>query len=660
MAAQAWQHTNVNFNDVNGAMATAAGSFSKAGSLAQGLVKSINDQKLTDLKAQQTAYLLDGENRTNRLAVDANKRAVTQEANKYHLGLDRQIDTNNGLVQAADTSATTAKADYLGALNADVQAHYVPQGQEGYDNLPGETYTRPMLNEQGQPVIDPTTQQPVMQSYKVDGYTQNKFDAVPEGQQQFVRSKFIKLMSAKLMESGKYTQATADAAATAEASKRLGALATNATITGKNAALKTVVDNKTKLVQAMIKAQGKTGTVVNVNGTGGGTRTTGRNGSYSTTNTSDANDPEINAKWIKDTFSTSRGPLDALAAVFSSDTALNQNIIKKNQAEYVTDYGVTPAQYRAFMNGAVHDGVVGDEQAADKLFTGTKAEKLAIATKMKAYGHDKESTSTKVKIPNGSAASSKAALTAQYEQMKTLVTQSDKDNKAYLQDVQASYAAATPKSKQQLLANFRNHQIKLMKAQIKETPVTTKVKVGADGDKTKVKLFQGKDPISKAMHTIDPKGESSLLKLQLDSPKKFGEYVKSLNKPERAKITAYLSKPSNKSIMAKYVEARIKNKSKVTSKTVAPKTKVIQPKVVPNGSQPRVGGHGASRKYTAPKPTVYEKQPARAKMSLVEQQKIFHMTDIQVHDMPAADRVKLLQQYDLPVELTKKLAKGLY
>ena len=650
-----WQKTNTNFSSTNGAMANAASAFDKAGGLALNISQQIEQEKVNEATktaqlnasmqgAEKTAYLLDTENRDVRV-----------EQAQHDLNIERQKALNNGLVTISDTAEAEAKADFLQTVNDDVKANYVPEGAEGYDQVPGQVYTRPKVGPDGQPLMqqmpDGTTQ-PIMESYKVNGYTQNKFEALPEEVQQFQRTAFINKMTEKLLATGQYTPTTAQAAAVNEANNLLGALASKDTIDGQTAALDKVVDNKTKVIESILKAQQKNGTTVNING-GTGTSGSGGNG-YSTSNYTNTNDPEKNLEWINKNFSTSRGPIDGLATVFSSDTALNQNIVRKNQAEYVTDYGVTPAQYRAFMNGVMKDGVIGDEQAPDTMFTGTDAQKKAIAQKMKTYGNDKESVSTKVKGTNGS--NNAAAIKAQYKQYEELVTKSDEVNQAYLKDVQASYAAATPKSKQQLLANFKNHQMKLIKSQLKTVPITktTTQTLTKDG-KTSTALFTGKDPISQAMKTKDAAGESSLLKLQMNSPKEFKGYIEALSKPERAKVLSYMNKPATQAIMKKYTEAALKN-GKTGEKVVVKE----EGKTVGSNTNPRSHRPGFTSKSEEVKEDPVVEVKTNRTMSLPEQRRYIQMSDTEVSNIPMRERIQILQQYNLPTDLTKKLARGLY
>ena len=47
-------------------------------------------------------------------------------------------------------------------------------------------------------------------------------------------------------------------------------------------------------------------------------------------------------------------------------------------------------------------------------------------------------------------------------------------------------------------------------------------------------------------------------------------------------------------------------------------------------------------------------------MSLPEQRRYIQMSDTEVSNIPMRERIQILQQYNLPTDLTKKLARGLY
>jgi len=654
-----WQNTNVNFSGANGALAVASGSFSKAG----GLALQISDQirKEEEDKAKTVAL--------NNAGIRAAEASMQNEARlNYLLDTDNrnirlQQKKNNALVTAADTIASDAKTNMLNALNKDVQAHYVPAGTEGFDQLPGQVYTRPKLGADGKPLIDPTTQQPIMEQYKVDGYSQNKYDTLPKDIQAFDRTEFINGTVKKLLATGLYDPATALQLAQAEASKRIGALPSADTIKSKNDAVTHAYDARMNILANATKGKGGTNITVN------GTNTKGTGGSGYTTYT-DANDPEINDKWIMEKFTKSRGFFDGLSNVFNDDMALNQNIMRKNQAEYATDYGVTPAQYRAFMNGIVQDGIIGDEYAPETIFEGTPEQRLAIAAKMKKYGHDK----TTGKVPTVSGSTNPAAtLKAQYKQFKTVLAKGDEVTQAYLQDINRSYQAATPKSKAQIIAAFRNNQIKLMKSQLKDTAVSTVVK-----PKGTPLFADKKNPISVAMSTKDAPGTSSLVQLLKKDPTAYAKAIKGLTKAEKRKVQAYMETPGFKKIMTAYAKHQITSGGNSNDKDNTPTAKTKMDtllKTKPLTIDPSDLGDsydsvtlrkaGYVPKYNALREVISWENPRlihpkKPSMPMKDIQKYYRMSDDEVRKLPKSKVIKIMSDYKLPAEIRKKLSLRLY
>jgi len=636
MAAQTWQQTNANFSDVNSAMATASASFGKAGALAKGLVDSINKTSDAKQKELQTAYLL-----------DTTKRNQLVEQAQYDLGADRNKVNAQEASDIFNNEKNVGQTNLRTEVNNQLKAQRVYSDGQGYTDVQGDVYTEAVSGPDGNPLLDPTTQQPVMKSYKMRGGLVNKYDTLPEGlSQQFERKGFVDRAYKALMATGKYSNpATALAAANAEANRQLGALPSAAILKSKQKVLTEVFKGNVKMMEAYLKNSGKSPTNITVNGTSGRTNA---NGSYTTF--SDKNNPEINAEWLN-TFDDTRGPLDAGAAALSSDTAINQNVIRNNQLEYINTYNVTPAQYRAFMNGAIKEGMIGDAQAPDTIFTGTKEQKQAIANAMKKFGHDSQST----KVRGGGGVNTAAALKAKYKTYEAAFKKANINSKSFLSDVQNLYASATGKSKKQIVSAFLASKVQ---SSNKALTVTNKEKEKEEAQKPQTKpLFTGSDSISRAMSTTSKVGESDLADLQVNKPTAYLAAVKKLSPAEKLKVKSYTNSKAYKTMLAKYV------KSSSTSKDV---NKEEEPVVTANQPQGNVqtsrgGGHGAGRKYTAPKKTVYAPKKAKAKLPLAEIQKYYKMSDEGISGIGTATRIKLLQDYsNLPTQLRRKLSHGLY
>lgn len=513
MAAQAWQHTNVNFNDVNGAMATAAGSFSKAGSLAQGLVKSIDDQKRTELKRQQTNYLLDTENRNKRI-----------EQDQFNLGIQRNQDKALMANQILQEQEQAAQEQQL-ALNK----------QEFAKRLDNQGVS--LIDDQPHPMSPEIAALPTLLTTPSGGLSNEAIaqGAPTELPADFDRKQFTTQAYKKLLESGRFNPTEAMAIAQQEADSKLGPLATAEQIKAKQDFLKDTHDGKIKQFEAMMKTlKGAGGNTTNYIGTGVGGR--GGNGYSTETSKLQAKEFEdwVNNKFDKDTswfgkvFSTS---LD------SDNRQVNKESIAKNAAMFKSKYGIPEQQYMALVSKITGEGRWFGKYAPEALFSKDPKVQSALATEMAKYGPDSRTTRTK----SGAAINAETQLklnATKAKAIKSLYAKMQEADKAYEHDYNVAAQAGTPLTGKQRA--FRKYESMRKASDVVLAPSKSdKSFKSAPGDKVRKLFTDNSNPVVKAWNHKDKEGVSSLAELVTKDPKAFAEGVAGLSKEEKAKVKKF-------------------------------------------------------------------------------------------------------------------------
>lgn len=554
MAAQAWQHTNVNFNDVNGAMATAAGSFSKAGSLAQGLVKSINDKKLTDLKAQQTAYLLDGENRTNRLAVEANKRVVAQTEAARNLDIQHQAEkatTAQGIITNQEQLAREAQ---LGLNQAEFSKRLDNQGLSLIDNQP-----HPMSQE--------ITALPTLLTTPSGGLSN---DAISQGvptklPTDFDRKQFISNATQALLAKGIYTQTEANLLATQAADNELGSLATSSQIKDKHALQKGIHDGKIKQFEAMMKTlTSKGGNTTNIISGGGGSRSTVGNSSY-TTGTTSIDLPTLDN--FVGTLPPSRSMLGTIfGTAWTNKTQGNQNKVRELIGKYMHK-GASVKQAVAFVDNQLQDGWLAGKELPEKLFSTDAKDEAYILNEMKNLGADTATTKESNRNALINASTQLKLSASKSKSIKSLYAKMQEADKAYERDYNTAAQAGTPLTGKQRA--FRKYESMRKASDVVLAPSKSdKSSKSAPGDKVRKLFTDNSNPVVKAWNSKDKEGTSSLAELVTKDPKAFAEGVAGLSKEEKAKVKKFTHTKAYLDIL--------KAKSKVITKEVAPISKLTE------------------------------------------------------------------------------------